>query len=224
MHDINYLKSLHDEILVYTKAHDDLAESHHWLFDLPPFKDEPFNPKYIVFGINPGEGKERIHKAQTEETRFFDCHEEYVGKGARERVGWTKTLLSILGTRRLIQTELFFWSTKNVSILNKRFGPLENNPHLPFCRKKNKQLIEYHNPDSIICPGLGMLEVSIEAFGLTRIESIWASNGHRLIEHYSDGKRDWVFTKHFSGARGFTNEQKNTIKSFIHNLPISTTN
>ena len=110
MKDISYLKSLHDEILAYTKAHDDLSESHHWLFDLPPFKDELFNPKHIVFGINPGEGKERLCLTQTEETRFFDCHEEYSGKGAREKIGWTKKLLNILETRRIIQTELFFWS------------------------------------------------------------------------------------------------------------------
>ena len=107
MKDISYLKSLHDEIFAYTKAHDDLSESHHWLFDLPPFKDEPLNPKHIVFGINPGEGKERLCLTQTEETRFFDCHEEYRGKGAREKIGWTKKLLNILETRKIIQTELF---------------------------------------------------------------------------------------------------------------------
>ena len=59
MKDISYLKSLHDEILAYTKAHDDLSESHHWLFDLPPFKDEPFNPKHIVFAINPAENENK---------------------------------------------------------------------------------------------------------------------------------------------------------------------
>lgn len=218
MKDISYLKSLHDEILAYTKAHDDLSESHHWLFDLPPFKDEPFDPKHIVFGINPGEGKERLCLSQTEETRFFDCHEEYSGKGAREKIGWTKKLFDILETRRIIQTELIFWSTKTVGVLNERFGPLKRNPHLSFCCEKNRQLIDYHNPESIICPGLGMLEVTVQAFGLNRIDSIKASNGDRLIEHYSDGTRDWVFTKHFSGAFGFTNEQKNAIKSYIHNL------
>ena len=216
MKDKSYLKTLHDEILAYTKAHDDLSESHHWLFDLPPFKDEPFNPKHIVFGINPGEGKERPPK-QTEETRFFDFHEENE-KGSREKIKWTKKLLDILETRRIIQTELIFWSTKTVRVLNDRFGPLKRNPHLSFCCEKNRQLIEYHKPDSIICPGLGMLEVSVQAFGLNKIETIRASNGHRLIEHYTDGKRDWVFTKHFSGARGFTNEQKNAIKSYIQNL------
>jgi hypothetical protein len=218
MKNVSYLKTLHDEILAYTKAHDDLSESHHWLFDLPPFKDEPFNPKHIVFGINPGEGKDRLCPTQTEETRFFDFHEEYGGQGSREKLKWTKKLFDILETRRIIQTELIFWSTKTVRVLNEKFGPLKRNHHLDFCCKKNKQLIEFHKPDSIICPGLQMLDVTVQAFGLKKIETIKTSNGHRLIEHYDDGKRDWVFAKHFTGARDFTNEQKNVIKSYIQNL------
>lgn len=220
MKDISYLKSLHDEILAYTKAHDDLSESHQWLFDLPPFKDELFNPKHIVFAINPGESEKP--PTQTEETRFFDLHEENK-RGSREKLAWTRAIARVITSRKIIQTELFFWSTKTVKVLEDRFGPLHKNPHLPFCCEKNRQLINYHKPESIICSGFKMQKVVCAAFGLTeKLESVIGSDGHRLIERYSDGKRHWVFTKHFTGARHFTKEDKSTVKSYIDNLPILT--
>ena len=188
----------------------------------PPFKDEPFNPKHIVFAINPGENENnRLCQTQTEETRFIDCHEKYGGKGAREKLAWTKALTRVITSRKIIQTELFFWSTKTTKILEDRFGPLHKNPHLPFCCEKNRQLINYHKPESIICSGLKMEKVVCAAFGLTeKIESVIGSDGKRLIERYSDGKRHWVITKHFTGAHGFTREDKRTIKSYIDNLPV----
>jgi len=219
MNDLDYLKSLNKEIWDYTNAHEDLLGHHHWLFDLPPFRDEQFNPKYIVFGINPGEGKNIDCPTPTEETRFFDYLEEYVEKGKREKINWTKKLYEFLGTKKIIQTEYFFWSTSNEKVLREKYGQHIDNPHRNFCIKKNKQLIDIHNPESIICPGLGLLNVIPESFKLTLINSVKASNGHRLIEHYCDNnERDWVFTKHWSGARKFTNEQKNEIKSYINSL------
>ena len=129
---IGKLKKLNEQVLNYTNQHEDLQKSHHWQFDLPPFKDEPFNPKYIVMGINPGENKEKLFPNIVQETRFFDFHESiYVGK--REELNWTKKIFEILQTRKVIQTELFFWSTNKFSDLKKRFGPLSKNKHLSFC-------------------------------------------------------------------------------------------
>ena len=145
-------------------------------------------------------------------------HEEHDGKGKREELAWTRKILDILGTRKIIQTELFFWSTKTERILIEKYGTHKNNPHLPFCSRLNKELIDFHKPEALICPGLGMIPIISKEFGLAHKTSVKASNGHRLIEYYTDNdERDWIFTKHFS-AYGFSMEQRERIKEFIHKL------
>ncbi len=212
------LKNLNERILNYTNQHEDLQKSHHWLFDLPPFKDEQLNPEYIVMGINPGESNEKQFPSIVQETRFFDFHESiYVGK--REDLNWTKKIFDILRTRKVIQTEMFFWSTNGFSDLMKRFGDFHENEHIKFCTELNKKLIDIHLPKAIICPGLKMAEYIPDLFNLKPVNKIRIENNHRLIEHFRDcQKRDWIVTKHWTGSFGFSKEQKNSIRRYIESL------
>jgi hypothetical protein len=78
----------------------------------------------------------------------------------------------------------------------------------------NKVLITEYNPTMVISPGLSQAESAAKPFGL-KFTRTFSSQGKRLVEHYHDSKRCWFFTRHWSGAFGFSTAQKNAIKEYL---------
>ena len=176
-------------------------------------------------GINPGEQHEDFVTAPCppvhEESFEIDFHEQY-GKG-RSAVKWTKTTEAFCETKQYIQSEMFFWSSKDIGMLESRFGSLtarnQPNKHLEFCNRLNRELINLTAPSAIVVPGIGCTKIMSKNFNLTFEDSIKdPESNHRLCERYSDKERTWLFTKHWSGAHGFSSDQRAIVKREIQSL------
>lgn len=207
------MKQQIEEIRRYTAKHSELSAAHHFLFDI---RLSPENIDYIVMGINPGETDADFsaHQGPTEETSLYDFHTDEQRSDSSSQ--WLAKIKFYLETDRVLLAEYFFWSSQNAGRkFVDRFGPLKTSPHIVFCRDMNLELITHYKPKAIISPGLGMARIVRELYGLTLIEEEKASNGHNLILRYSDGHRPWIFTKHWSGSHGFSNQQRDQIKLYI---------
>ena len=115
--------------------------------------------------------------------------------------------------------ELFFWSSKNRVELESRYGPLWESEHLNFCAEKIRLLVSEYEPVAVIFAGLSDAPHVARLFDLKRVsELVNESNRHKLLIEYRErvGNRPWFFTKHWSGSFGFSNEQKEKIKAYIH--------
>lgn len=184
----------------HTLRHPELRQAHHFLFDL---RLSTAGTEYIVMGVNPGETNADYDiPGPTEETSLYDFHKPSDRGSSSSR--WLKNISFFLETDRVTLAEYFFWSSSNTGLkFTERFGPLKRSPHLVFCRDLNWELIAYHDPVAIISPGLGMAKLASTLYDLDYKETEVADNGHKLVLHYSDGIRPWLFTKHWSGAYGF---------------------
>jgi len=197
----------------YTRAHPDLQVAHHFLFDLP-LDRRAGRPEVVVMGINPGEVESQWRAAPdpTEETWNYDFHQNI--ERSRSSRNWYNNAMFFSGGRPVVLSELFFWSSSDQKEFEKRYGPLWRSPHLNFCVSLNKLLIEEYNPEMVVSPGLSQAEDAAKAFGLGFIRT-FSSQGKRLVEHYHDRKRPWFFTRHWSGAFGFSTAQKNAIREYL---------
>ncbi len=207
------------DIEAYTDKHPELMEEHHFLYNLP-LSDTTNWGEYIVMGINPGVHEKDWITApnRTQETSKYDYHK--VKGSGRGNVKWTKIIKDLIpNNENIIQTELFFWSTNTTTDLEKRYGKLEQNIHLPFCTEMNRILFDHYEPKAVIFPGVTVIPIASSAYGLKHKNTVFDSNNskekHRLIVEYHDGKRPWIFTKHWTGGFGFSNEHKNIIKDYI---------
>jgi hypothetical protein len=203
----------------YTRKHPELREAHHFLFDLPLTR-ESANVKFLVFGLNPGESDHdwRIASSPTEESREFDFHERS-GNPSPGREKWPKNCRFFLGTSNVVFSEFFFWSSKDSDKqFRQRFGPIGQSPHLGFCSELNMRLIDHHQPKAIVCPGLpspSYTKLVLSLYRLRFADTLRSDRGHRLVERYHDGVRPWLFTKHWTGARGFSNVQREAVREYI---------
>jgi len=207
------------EIRDYQQAHADLKLAHNFLFDLP-IRGRTMRADVIVMGVNPGEAKRHTMEGSLhEESREHDFHEEPKGRG-RASLRWSKLVLDHSFGRPVVQSEFFLWSSRNLSAeFQQRYGSLSQSQHLIFCRKQNLRLLAVHQPRIILCPGFGALDLfAAEMYSLNRVCVKRTDRGHRLIAHYERDGIPWVFTKHWTGARGFTQEQRNAIKAYIGNI------
>ncbi len=209
-----------DDIVRYTDEHPDLGEAHHFLYDLP------FDPgcdqiSFIVIGLNPGESKSdwiSHPNGREQETSRRDFHRD----GGKERSPgskkWRKNAQFFAGSTNIVFGNLFFWSTPNTDELRRRYGTLRRSPHLDFCVSKLRVMIEEYDPIAILFPGLGEAGLVALKFGLTELQTLRdRENNHRLVIHFEDPeRRPWFFTKHWSGAHGFSQIQKDRIKDYIH--------
>jgi hypothetical protein len=205
-----------NKIREYTKNHAELCVAHHFLFDLPLDRDRAGRPEYVILGINPGE-TERDRRAvpgPTEETWNHDFHEKAKLGRSQGSKNWLKNADFFSGGKPLVLGELFFWSSSDGVEFKERFGPLWRSPHLPFCIAMTKLLIEEYQPKAVIFAGLGPAKKVADKFALVHINTL-KSGKDRLVEHYRDGSRPWFFTKHWSGSYGFSNAQKEAIKTYI---------
>ena len=113
-----------ENIIKYSEKNSELKKAHHFLFNLPIPNADMNKIEFVVMGMNPGEANsvwEIIDKGMQQETHLSDFHESY-GKG-REKVPWTKKTITMCGTKNVVQTEAFFWSSKNIGeAFEDRFG------------------------------------------------------------------------------------------------------
>lgn len=110
---------------------------------------------------------------------------------------------------------MFFWSSKDLTEFRRRFGSLEKSPHLCFCTRLNKELVNEHMPNAVIFTGVTYSKLIADLYDLKYEDRLMAVNGHRLVERFTDGVRPWIFTKHWSGSRGFSKGQRYAIKNYI---------
>ena len=191
----NELQAEAEELKAYAAQHPELGAAKHHVFD--EIRPKGAKPEFVVMGINPGESN-------------------------RPEGGWTKRICEYTEDRPFVMTELFFWSSKDRSDLERRYGPIET--HLPFCIGLNKRLIAHYRPKAVLCPGLGMIRLCVGAnrFSLTheRTERRSPPNGSARIDRVYEVYRGkdgipWFFTRHWTGARGFPNAYKELIKEAL---------
>ena len=206
-----------EKIRFYTRENTDLHSAHHFLYDLPLDKNEG-KPDFVVMGINPGEGDhdKLIFVGPTEETWNYDFHSESGIGPSLGRIKWHKNAEYFTGSRRLVFSELFFWSSANGEESKKRFGQFWRSRHLLFCAQLNKVLIDEYQPKAVIVAGVGAAERVDKLYNLKYAAEL-KDGASRLVLQYSDGCRPWFFTKHWSASFGFSKKQKENVKNFIQN-------
>ncbi|WP_155841912.1 MULTISPECIES: hypothetical protein [Hyphomonas] len=214
-------ESRHCEVLRYTHAFSELKSSHHFLYDFPwDAGDTSFDR--VIFGINPGETKQdwkTCPDSAQPQTRVRNFRDEYqVNRLSTNSVKWRNCVEYYCGLKGSLQTEFFFWSSPRTnSKFVERFGrPLEEcEDHLKFCMRMNKILLDEVKPKSVIAPGLSSAKFA-KYYSLSFESIIRASNHHRLVELWRDESGlPWLFTKHWTGARFFTKDQKEDIRAAI---------
>jgi hypothetical protein len=204
-----------DAIRKYRDENPVLLQAHHFLYDLPLRKDAG-RPEVVVMGINPGETQfdRDACPYPTEETWQHDFHATSKSGRSQGSVRWRRNMDFFACGYPVIQTELFFWSSNNQSEFNERFGPLWKSQHLRFCVDMNRSLLDVYKPRFVIFVGLSdSARVALE-FGLRLVSSV-REHGQRLVVHYEDDHRPWFFTKHWSGSFGFSQNQKDQIRTYI---------
>jgi len=78
----------------------------------------------------------------------------------------------------------------------------------------NRDLIEAYRPKAVIFVGLSNSKKAANAFGLEYVDNL-SVYGTRVLEHYRDKHRPWLFTKHWTGSRGFTIGQRDAIRVYL---------
>lgn len=201
-----------EKVAAYTAQHAELMAAHHFLYDLR----QPPNgtPRFVVMGVNPGETPYdwQIAPQPTEETSRFDFHVAH-GRG-RNAIRWSKAAKYFLDDSDYVLAELFFWSSHDSRVFTERFGRMATSKHLPFCVAMNRDLIEHYQPDAVVLPGLTHLQLVRELYELAPV-SIANHETTRVAEHYTDGKRPWVFTKHWTAAFGFSRAQRELAREAV---------
>ena len=199
----------------YTAAHPELAACHHFCFD---FRLGAFTrAEFVVLGLNPGETDDdrAAAPAPAEESSLVDYRD---GRDSKSRARWFDTCRRIVGSDRISLTELCFWSSPTIGALEARIGPLARSPHLRFCQALNDELIDFHQPQAVVLPGLGLHKLVQSLYALEHVRSVPGRQGRSFIEHYERGGRPWVFTRHWSGSFGFSNEDKDGIGRYLRSL------
>ena len=222
------LDELIEEVSEYSKEHTMLAKAHHFTFAKLHPKSLSEEIEFVVMGMNPGETKQdwKEHPGNLHEET---CRHDFRGvkKLGTNSENWHDNVSYFCGTSDVFLTEAFFWSSANTGkAFEEKFGATVKcpciRPHFNFCRDQNLQLIEELNPRVVIAPGLTWRKFIASIYGLKEVKTIYCDNKptHRLIVEYIDAsRRPWIFTKHWSGARGFTNSQKDKIAKYIQAIP-----
>ena len=196
----------------YRDQHAALQKAHHFLYDLP-LDRQAGRPEVVVMGINPGETQfdRDSCSGPTEETWQHDFHADSRLGRSRGSKRWRDNMKFFSQRRAVIQTELFFWSSKDQSEFRERFGRLWDSQHLRFCTDMNRSLLDIYQPRFVIFVGLSDAARVAEQFGLRLIASV-KELSQPLVDHYEDSARPWFFTKHWSGSFGFSGVRKTSSK------------
>lgn len=201
----------------YTNRHTELREAEYFIFDRHLF-DSKGPPDALLLGINPKESGDFVpgHSVCQEISSEHDFRKGLPQRRATNN--WLKNVQEMLGGDNVTTSEFFFWASANTGeAFYKRFHyPFTNNPHLRFCMRMNNVLISEYGIRRIVCPGLVNTKIAKDNYELKHEKTVRCPvTSHRLIEHFSDVRSDWIFTKHWTGARGFSLTQKQLIKSYL---------
>lgn len=209
----NRLRTNIQRIREYTQEHKELSGAHHFLYDLH-LGERVASTDFVVMGINPGETPYdwKVAPKPTEETSEYDFHAKH-GRSPNS-LRWLNNIKYFLSTTNVVMTECFFWSSRNGRDFQKRYGKLQNSPHLSICTELNKELISAYSPRAIVFTGISHAKWIARLYGLQHVHSI-TENKHKLIEHYDDGAHPWIFTKHWSGSFGFSTSQRQKTKAYL---------
>lgn len=225
------LDSLIEEVSKYSKSMPGLKKAHHFKFAKPHPDHSKRGTKFVVMGMNPGETDQdwkdhpkSLCEEVYEETLRYDFREGK--KIANNSKKWRANITDICGTSDVFQTEAFFWSSGNVRRkFEEKFGAKAQCPcmrhHFEFCKSVNLKLIAKLNPNAVVAPGLGWSNFLASIYNLKSPTTVYCKEkpNHRLIIQFEDAKGlPWIFTKHWSGARGFSNSQKHVIANYIQNF------
>lgn len=218
-HCLRAVRGALNSVRTYSKANSDLSLSHHFLYALPidPIASQA-SYDFLVLGVNPGETDDSwdiINEPGQEESFEHDFH-EVANRTTRGRENWRKKIRSTLPQGATILSELFFWSSKNIAELNKRFPTWRDGQHIAFCTAKNIELIESVRPQAVIFSGFSEIKLVRNLFGLRqqKVERCCACD-LKIAELHDDGTRKWFFVPHLSGSKGVTNRQRKLASDFI---------
>lgn len=190
-----------------TETFAELKRAHHFLFDVHLEKGSK-TADFVVMGINPGETlfDWNASPKRTQETSDFDFYDTEGRSRSSNR--WAKRAKEILQTNSVVLTELFFWSSKNSDEFSVRYGDLRTSPHIEFCRDLNLKLLQHYQPKAIIFTGLSIHKTVAKIYDLNFIRTHYASDSHRLLEHYLFQDTPWIFSKHWTASFGFSRDQR----------------
>jgi hypothetical protein len=203
--------ALREEVVTYTLMHAELSEAHHYDFALM------LNGRadYFVMGLNPGETAEDrcLHPGRG----HLNPYGNPAGPFSMSAKRWYKRSERLLDTPNILYGDFFFWSSHNIgNAFIERFGTtLEASPHLPFCRRMIGALLAMYTPKAVIIPGLKLCSIVPSLYDLKQVATI-PQGTKRLIEHYTDGARPWLFIKHFSARP--TRAETEAAKRYVENL------
>ena len=168
-------------------------------------------------GLNPGEQASNweAHPGPTEETVDYDWLDEAPRTGPSKR--WRTKVEYFCQTTDVLQSDLFFWSTNNIGqAFFDRFGTtFQTSSHLEFCKEINLKLVALVQPRGVVAPGISHANEFAKRYGLKHVKSVDTDEGHKLIAHFERDGTPWIFTKHWGGAFGFSNEQRAIVRDYI---------
>lgn len=223
----NIISKALGKIRNYPKEHKELLNAHHFVFNVPLFKNI-VKADAIIIGLNPGETREDFlynKDLPTEESSEFDFH-DIIGK-SKSATKFQNRCKFYLETENIFLTEFFFWSSnqagedkKKIETFSGKFGyKFLDCPHFNFCKKLNLELIKYHNPKIIIALGNSYREFFSSIYNLKFIKDSRCELDKRTlaIAHYEFLNIPFLFTPHWTGY-AYSNDLKNYVKDYIQNL------
>ncbi len=229
---MNDLSESLKKIRRYTKDNEDLKQCHHFLFngiynrDTRKEKDVNDKADVIVMSINPADTSadwEHWKDTPTENSNEEDFHDKVQKVSASAKAWETKTKIFCedLFGNKINESAFFFWSSANkgekfTETFGYKWKSKECFKHFYFCKERNIELIQYHKPKIVIAPGIGDAEYFSNLYEMKHIDTVVdENNGHRLIEHFEFQDIPFIFTKHWTGARGFSKIQEKIIIDYL---------
>ena len=217
----------------YTEDNNDLKQCHHFLFNAIYKRENRINnlisrADVIVMSINPAETKKDYEykgSTPTENSNERDFHEhlspENISASAKRWERKTKIFCEDLFGENINETAFFFWSSENIGKkFTETFGYKWKSKqcckHFDFCKERNIELIQYHEPKIVIAPGIGDSKYFSNMYEMKHIDTIIDNDkGDRLIEHFEIQDTPFIFTKHWTSAFGFSKRQQEIITDYL---------
>jgi hypothetical protein len=174
-------------------------------------------------GFNPGESAEDWQRTcgQRAEESFATSH--LSGDRTRSSKIWYSKLNKIgILKHSLYYSQLILWSSRSERELQTRIGRIDaENPVVMFCANINKAVIDSISPSLIISVGLSYTKLISSLYGVEWEETLHSNDGSAgkriaVIGRYAN--IPWVASYHFTGARGYTNEDSQLLGEILDKL------
>ena len=161
-----------------------------------------------------------LERYPLEETYSYDFHDDkdpsvWLSKSKKKKprnsLNWTKKITQICGNNKVVQSELFFWSSNDKGkAFKEKFGYelIKNNPHLKFCVRQNKLLIRFYKTKLVIYNGLGEEKELINQFNLVNKSITYrkkTSSKKLAVGYMDESDRPFLILDHISSSRGQKN-------------------